>query len=159
MKITLSTIILSLGILMSNLYAQMPGNMTPPDFNAEKAAGIFQYDIEKVIKKLKIIDDYTKSKVTESLNHYNSKMYELSILHAATFQKLEADFDRNVQIAMRNRDRNQMNGVKAEIQRIIPPIRLQVQNEEKFLNNAMADFLTVKQNKKWLRYQNGKKTN
>jgi transcriptional regulator of met regulon len=125
---------------MSNLYAQMPGNMTPPDFNAEKAAGIFQYDIEKVIKKLKIIDDSTKSKVTESLNHYNSKMYELSILHAATFQKLEADFDRNVQIAMRNRDRNQMNGVKAEIQRIIPPIRLQVQNEEKFLNNAMADF-------------------
>jgi hypothetical protein len=159
MKITLSTIILSLGILMSNLYAQMPGNMTPPDFNAEKAAGIFQYDIEKVIKKLKIIDDSTKSKVSESLNHYNSKMYELSILHAATFQKLEADFDRNVQIAMRNRDRNQMNGVKAEIQRIIPPIRLQVQNEEKFLNNAMADFLTVKQNKKWLRYQNGKKTN
>ena len=137
----------------------MPGNMTPPDFDAEKAAGIFQYDIEKVIKKLKIIDDSTKSKVTESLNHYNSKMYELSILHAATFQKLEADFDRNVQIAMRNRDRNQMNGVKAEIQRIIPPIRLQVQNEEKFLNNAMADFLTVKQNKKWLRYQNGKKTN
>jgi hypothetical protein len=137
----------------------MPGNMTPPDFNAEKAAGIFEYDIEKVIKKLAIIDDSTKSKVTESLNHYNSKMYELSILHAATFQKLEADFDRNVQIAMRNRDRNQMNGVKAEIQRIIPPIRLQVQNEEKFLNNAMADFLTVKQNKKWLRYQNGKKTN
>jgi hypothetical protein len=72
------------------------------------------------------------------LNQYNSKMYELSILHAATFQKLEADFDRNVQIAMRNRDRSQMNGVKAEIQRIIPPIRMQVQNEEKLLNDAMA---------------------
>ena len=78
----------------------MPGNMTPPDFNAEKAAGIFQYEIEKVIKKLKIIDDSTKSKVSESLNHYNSKMYELSILRAATFQKLEADFYRNVQIAI-----------------------------------------------------------
>jgi hypothetical protein len=47
MKIPLSTIIFSLCILMSNLYAQMPGNMTPPDFNAEKAAGIFEYDIEK----------------------------------------------------------------------------------------------------------------
>ena len=52
-----------------------------------------------------------------------------------------------------------MNGVKADIQRIVPPIRMQVQNEEKLLNNAMADFLTEKQNKKWLRYQNGKKTN
>jgi hypothetical protein len=157
MKITLSTIILSLGILISNLYAQMPGNMSPPDFNAEKAAGIFEYDIEKVIKKLKIIDDSTKSKVAESLNQYNSKMYELSILHAATFQKLEADFDKNVQIAMRNRDRSQMNGVKAEIQRIIPPIRMQVQDEEKLLNAAMAGFLTEKQNKKWLKYQEGKK--
>jgi hypothetical protein len=159
MKITLSTIILSLGILMSNLYAQMPGNMSPPDFNAEKAAGIFEYDIEKVIKKLKIIDDSTKSKVSESLNQHNSKMYELSILHAATFQKLEADFDRNVQIAMRNRDRYQMNGVKAEIQRIIPPIRMQVQNEEKLLNDAMANYLNEKTYKKWLRYQDAKKSN
>jgi hypothetical protein len=157
MKITLSTIILSLGMLISNLYAQMPGNMSPPDFNAEKAAGIFEYDIEKVIKKLAIVDDSTKSKVAESLNQYNSKMYELSILHTATFQKLEADFDKNVQIAMRNRDRSQMNGVKAEIQRIIPPIRMQVLDEEKLLNAAMAGFLTEKQNKKWLKYQEGKK--
>jgi hypothetical protein len=84
-------------------------------------------------------------------------MYELSILHTATFQKLEADFDKNVQIAMRNRDRSQMNGVKAEIQRIIPPIRMQVLDEEKLLNAAMAGFLTEKQNKKWLKYQEGKK--
>jgi len=145
-------------MLISNLYAQMPGNMSPPDFNAEKAAGIFEYDIEKVIKKLAIVDDSTKSKVAESLNQYNSKMYELSILHTATFQKLEADFDKNVQIAMRNRDRSQMNGVKAEIQRIIPPIRMQVLDEEKLLNAAMAGFLTEKQNKKWLKYQEGKKT-
>jgi hypothetical protein len=67
MKITLSTIILSLGMLISNLYAQMPGNMSPPDFNAEKAAGIFEYDIEKVIKKLAIVDDSTKSKVARKL--------------------------------------------------------------------------------------------
>jgi hypothetical protein len=106
-----------------------------------------------VIKKLKIIDDSTKAKVSESLNHYNSKMYELSILHAATFQKLEADFDRNLQIAIRNRDRNQMNGVKAEIQRIIPPIRMQVQDEEKLLNDVMANYLNEKTYKKWLRYQ------
>ena len=144
-------------MLISNLYAQMPGNMSPPDFNAEKAAGIFEYDIEKVIKKLAIVDDSTKSKVAESLNQYNSKMYELSILHTATFQKLEADFDKNVQIAMRNRDRSQMNGVKAEIQRIIPPIRMQVLDEEKLLNAAMAGFLTEKQNKKWLKYKEGKK--
>jgi hypothetical protein len=50
-----------------------------------------------------------------------------------------------------------MKGVKAEIQRIIPPIRMQVLDEEKLLNAAMAKFLTENQNKKWLKYQKGKK--
>jgi hypothetical protein len=159
MKITLSTIILSLGMLISNLYGQMPGHMSPPDFNAEKAAGIFQYDIEKVIKKLKIIDDSLMAKVSESLNDYNSKMNSLSLLHTATFQKLEADFDKNIQIAISNRDRSQMAGVKAKIQRIIPPIRKQVQEYEELLNSKMANYLTEAQNKKWLKYQNGKKSN
>jgi hypothetical protein len=158
MKNTSATIVFGLGILISTLYGQMPGSMSPPDFNAEKAAGIFQYDIEKVIKKLKIVDDSAKVKISESLIEYNNKMYELSVLHSATFQKLEADFDSNVQIAMRNRDRDQMNGVKAEIQRIIPPIRMKVQKEEKLLNDKMANFLTEKQNNKWIRYQEGMKS-
>jgi hypothetical protein len=157
MKITLSIIIYSMGILMSNLYAQMPGNISPPDFKAEKAAGIFEYDIEKVINKLKIIDDSTKIKVSESLSDYNSKMYNLLIQHTTIFIELEADFDRNLKIAMRNRDRNQMDGVKAKIQQIIPPIRLKVYNEENVLNDKMANLLTEKQYKKWLRYQKGKK--
>lgn len=150
------TMILYLSLLEVNA---QPGNMSPPDFNAEKAAGIFQYDIEKVIKKLKIIDDSLMAKVTESLNDYNSKMNSLSLLHATTFQELEADFDKNVQIAMRNRDRSQMDGVKAKIQRIIPPIRKQVQEYEELLNSKMANYLTESQNKKWLKYQNGKKSN
>jgi NurA-like 5'-3' nuclease len=155
MKKSISTILLGLGILISNLY----GQMSPPNFNAEKAAGIFQYDIEKVIKKMKIIDDSLIAKVTESLNDYNSKMDSLSLIHATTFQELEADFDKNVQIAMRNRDRSQMDGVKAKIQRIIPPIRKQVQEYEELLNSKMANYLTESQNKKWLKYQNGKKSN
>jgi hypothetical protein len=155
---TIATIIFGLGILISTLYGQMPGSMSPPDFNAEKAAGIYLYDIEKVIKKLKIIDDSAKVKISESLIEYNNIMYDLSVLHSATFQKLEADFDRNVQIAMRNRDRNQMNGVKAEIQRIIPPIRMQVQEEEKLLNDVMANYINEKTYKKWLRYQEGMKS-
>jgi hypothetical protein len=159
MKKSITTILLVLGILISNLYGQMPGDMSPPDFNAEKAAGIFQYDIEKVIKKMKIIDDSLIAKVTESLNNYNSKMNSLSLLHATTFQELEADFDKNVQIAMSNRDRSQMDGVKAKIQRIIPPIRKQVQEYEELLNNKMANYLTESQNKKWLRYQNAIKAN
>jgi hypothetical protein len=149
------TMILYLSVLEVN--AQL-GNLNPPDFNAEKAAGIFQYDIEKVTKKLKIIDDSLLVKVSKSLNDYNNKMDSLSLLHAATFQKLEAEFDKNIQIAMSNRDRNQMDSIKAKIQRIIPPIRKQVQEYEEMLNDKMVIYLTESQNKKWLGYQNGKKT-
>jgi hypothetical protein len=129
----------------------------PPDFNAQKAAGIFQYDIDKVMKSLKISDDTTKQKISEALIAYNNEMFQLSTEHASTFQELEDEFDRNVQIAMQRRDRSQMDGVKAKIERIIPPIRMQVATEEKILNDAMAMILTEKQNEKWLKYQRRKK--
>lgn len=46
----------------------------PPDFDAEKAASIFYYDIEQVIKKLKIsTDGMDNKKVTEALMTYNNK--------------------------------------------------------------------------------------
>jgi hypothetical protein len=69
------------------------------------------------------------------------------------------EFDKNVQIAMQRRDRSQMDGVKAKIKQVIPPIRKQVVAEEKVLNDAMAMLLTEKQNVKWLKYQSQKKGN
>jgi hypothetical protein len=141
-----------LGFYTSAINAQQP-----PVFNAEKAAGIFEYDIDEVAKKLKITDDTARQQASEALNAYNNKMFDLSIEHASTFQELEGEFDRNVQIAMQRRDRSQMNGVKAKIQEVIPPIRMQVAAEEKILNDVMAMLLTEKQNDKWLKYQKQKK--
>jgi hypothetical protein len=153
--ITLSTICLS--IILSNLYGQNSGGMSPPDFNAEKAAGIFQYDIDEVVKKIKIVDSIHQNAVTAALSEYNKEMDELSLLNASEFRNLEDDFDRNIQIAIRNRDRSQMDGVKAEIQRIIPPIRNQVIQHEKALNESMALIVSDQQYQKWLKYQERKR--
>ena len=141
-----------LGLCISEINAQQP-----PDFNAETAAGLFEYDVEEVIEKLKIADDTTMQTVTKALNTYNSKIFDLSMEHASTFKALEDEFDKNVQIAMQRRDRSQMNGVKAKIQQVIPPIRMQVGAEENVLNEAMIILLTEKQNDKWLKYQKRKK--
>jgi len=46
-----------------------------------------------------------------------------------------------------------MNGVKEEIQRVIPPIRMEVMAEEKVLNESLAEMLSIKQNDRWLKYQ------
>jgi hypothetical protein len=134
-----------------NLQAQQP-----PDFNAQKAAGIFEYNIEEVIKKLNITDEIAKQKISESLKIYNNKMFDLSIEHEQTFKELENEFDQNVKIAMQKKDRSQMDDVKAKTKKVLPPIRKQVVAEEKILNDALAMVLSQKQNDKWLKYQKQK---
>jgi preprotein translocase subunit Sec63 len=66
---------------------------------------------------------------------------------------LEKEFDKNVKIAIQNRDRSQMSGMKIKIKKIIPPIRYEVFEHEKVLNEALESILTEKQNNKWLKYQ------
>ncbi len=152
------TLCIGFCLLLRSAYCQMPGGaMSPPDFDAARAAGIFNYDIEKVIKKLKLKDSPLKKEATEALYVYNIKMSELSSEHALTFRKLNDDFDRNVQIAMQRRDPSVMQEVRAEIEANIPPIRQEVAKHEKILNEAMASFLSDEQNKKWLKYQKQKR--
>ncbi|MEM9717794.1 MAG: hypothetical protein AAGA10_01005 [Bacteroidota bacterium] len=152
------TLMLCLSLLASLSIGQMAGGgMAPPEFHAEKAAGIFYYDADQVIKKMKITDEQDKLKVIEALFAYNGKMSELSTENAPVFRELENEFNRNVKIAMQNRDRSQMDGVREKIKGTIPPIKMQVFEVEKVLNNTMRLILSDKQNKKWLKYQGRKK--
>ncbi|MEO0582367.1 MAG: hypothetical protein AAF135_09115 [Bacteroidota bacterium] len=156
---TIISLILGISLLMFDLQAQSPGGgMTPPDFDAKKAAGIFQYDLDKVLKKLKVKETPDQQVVAEALATYNGKMAALSFTHAATFKELENAFDRNVQIAMQNRDRSQMSGVLSMIKEILPPIKRQVEAEERVLNEALAAVLSEKQNEKWIKYQRRKRS-
>ena len=143
-----------LGLSTPEINAQQP-----PDFNAKKAAGLITYELDEVVNRLKIKNLNGQIEIGKALKVYNTKADELSFANAATFQELEDEFDRNVQIAMQRRDRSQMDGVKTKIQQVIPPIRKQILAEEKVLNEMMASILTEKQNKKWLRYQSQKKGN
>ena len=146
-------LLLSLGIFGNTLFAQM----SPPDFNAIEVAGLTKYDSDKVLKKLKITDDSIKSKVIQKINSYNIEIDSLLLLHAGTLENLEKEFDINVKIAFQNRDPGQMDGVKAKIKQIIPPIRFEMYEFEKVLNEGIAQILTEKENKKWIKYQERKK--
>ena len=143
-----------LGLCIPEINAQQP-----PDFNAKKAAGLINYELDEVVAKLKIEDLDSRIEIGKALKKYNTKVDELSFANATTFKDLEAEFDRNVKIAMQRRDRSQMNGVKTKIQQVIPPIRNQILSEELVLNKMMASILTKKQNKKWLKYQSQQKGN
>ncbi|MHB0753858.1 hypothetical protein [Polaribacter sp. M15] len=124
----------------------------PPNFNALKRAGIEKYDSEKINKKLKVTEEKLKGQITRHIQIYNQEMDNLLLLHSDTLKDLENEFDRNVRIAMQNRDPSQMDGVKAKIEKIIPPIRLDVQKFKKHLNIELNKILNEKQYKKWLKY-------
>ena len=147
-------LILLCNIVGQSLLAQMPaGGMTPPEFNAIEKARLVTYDEEKVIKKLKIIEDSIINEVSNHIATYNSAIDDILLLHAQTLRDLEKEFDRNLKIAMQNRDRSQMSGVKNKIKEIIPSIRYEVSKHEKVLNESFKNVLTEKQFKKWLKYQ------
>ncbi len=149
MKLKYFILLFTLGIFGNPLFAQM----SSPDFNAVEAAGLIKYDSDKVIRKLKIQEDSIKTELSEYIQAYNQEMDNLLLIHGNTFVELENEFDRNVKIAFQNRDRSQMDGVKAKIKQIIPPVRYEVNEFEKALNESLAQILTEKENKKWLRYQ------
>lgn len=142
-------LLFALGFFGNTLLAQM----TPPEFNSVEVAGLIKYDSDKVIRKLKIQEDSIKRLVSKHIQTYNQEIDKLLLIHGNTLEELENEFDRNVKIAFQNRDRSQMNGVKAKIKQIIPPIRYEVYEHEKVLNEGMAELLTKKQTKKWLKYQ------
>lgn len=131
--------------------------MTPPEFDAEKAAGIFMYENEEVLKKLKIESSESKNAINQALNAYNNIMFDLITKNTFLFETLEARFDQNIKIAMQNRNPSIMDGVKAEIKKSIPPIRKEVMEEEIKLNKKMEAILSEKKNAKWLKYQKGVK--
>jgi len=155
MKQKYSILLFTLVIFANTLLAQM----APPEFNAFQAAGIIKYDAEKVISKIKIQEDSVKILVSKYIQTYNRKMDSLLLINGNTLTELENEFDRNVKIAFQNRDRSQMDGIKTKTKQIIPPIRYEVQQFEKVLNESLAQTLTETENKKWLKYQKKKKTN
>lgn len=149
-------LLLSFSIVGQTLLAQMPGigAMSPPEFNAIEKARLVTYDTEKVIKKLKVTDESIAEEIINHLQNYNIEINNILSTHSNTLADLESEFDRNVKIAIQNRDRSQMSAVKGKIKQIIPPIRDEVYEHEKVLNEALENILTEKQNKKWLKYQN-----
>lgn len=153
MKLKYLTPLFTTFFLANTLFAQM----SPSDFNAVEAAGLIKYDSERVIKKLKIQEDSIIILVSKHIQTYNQEMENLIFIHGNTLKELENEFDRNVKIAFQNRDRSQMDGVKAKIKQTIPPIRYEVNEFEKALNESLAQIITEKENNKWLKYQKSKK--
>ena len=123
------------------------------EFNSLEMAGIIKHDAQKVIKKLNITEESTTKETVKHLQDYNAKMDELSVIHSKTLEDLKIEFSKKMQIAIQNRDRGQMSEVRDMLKEIIPPIRQEVNEYRKVLNESLESILSEKQNKKWLKHQ------
>lgn len=152
-----------------NLNRQFTGEQKMEMPKATDIAGVFYYDVKKVIKKLKIKNDEAKVVVSKALKEYNFKIKEISFLNKDNFKALDIlmkprrgmrrmpkdgkNFQNDDDI-----DNDENRGYfRQKIGKIIRPIRRDIQENELVLNTVLNSVLSAKQNKKWLKYQKQQK--
>lgn len=137
------------------------------EFKASDVAGIFYYDIEKVIKKIKVKNEETQNKVKKALKDYNFKIKEIAFLNSDKFNDLDEIMKTEKGTQRRQFNRNENNddddlenpvtnkkeGIRSKVQKIIRPVREEIRENEEILNETLEAILSKKQNKKWLKYQ------
>lgn len=130
------------------------------EFNAAEVAGIFYYDVPKVLRKLKIKDNSVDTQVRNSLRTYNVKVKEIAFLNKENFDDLNAIM-KTASSANRintgSANNNQNNGInlRKKVSELIRPIRTKIISLEENLNKSLNAVLNEKQLKKWIKYQKG----
>ncbi|WP_298880987.1 hypothetical protein [uncultured Polaribacter sp.] len=159
-----------IAFLTLNVFAQPPGgrgrrgdgqgpssnnNQKAQKFNASNVAGIFYYDIEKAIKKTKVKKEEKQLSVKKIIKNYNLKIKEISFLNSQKF----SDLNLVVNSGSKNILPEERMKMRKKVNEIIRPIRDEIHELEKELNNNLEEILTEKQFKKWLKYQKKQKEN
>ena len=165
--------------LTFNLYAQPPGggggrrsqgqnpqseqSQEVKKFSASDAAGLFYYDIEKVVKKIKVKDEKSQYAVKKALRNYNFRIKEILFLNSENLSGLDLVISSLPKPSKEERNQSsedksaENNDRRKIIGNIIGPIRKEVKVHETELNQILEDILSEKQQKKWLKYQKSKK--
>ena len=118
-------------------------------FKASDAAGIFYYEIEKVVKKVKIKDDVLKAKISKFIKNYNHKIREISFLNSVNFSDLDVIVNSK---SLRKNEEGRAE-MRKNIDKIIRPVRDSIHENEIDLNQNFESVLSEKQLKKWLKLQ------
>lgn len=122
-------------------------------FNSRNFVGIFYYDKEEVLKKVKIKKLDKEGVVIKALKTYNKHIENLAFLENDQFNKTDKKVEETVIIAKQNKNFEAIKEMRQNIKKALKPIRQEIKREEKKLNDKMVAVLSDKQLKKWLKYQ------
>lgn len=152
-----------------------------PEFKASQVAGIFSYDDNEAVKKIKIKgkDNQLILSVRKAISKYNNNIQEIALLNKDNFDTLNVFMNTIMKSAMSSRgqgqqsnsgmqrgggmqdDNDMQNNDSKDVMRNamqlskekIEPAKRAVEQEERKLNNKLEAILNEKQYKKWLKYQ------
>ena len=141
------------------------------EFNAAKVAGIFNYDDEAAIKKIKIKKKHKDLtlKVRKAIEKYNIRVNEIALLNKDNFDTLNVYVNAKMKAMQSSRGKNQSGSrmdrsdtssndskddpERAKIKQKIDPAKKEVKVAEGKLNTHLESILSEKQYGKWLKYQ------
>jgi hypothetical protein len=130
-----------------------------PEYDPAKAAGIKDYDVKGVLKKLKIKNDPVSATVQKAIENYNNEMNTLNLLHTGIFDELKMLVALTQKQAMETKDFSGMRETQKHLNATLEPIRKKVEVIENSLNDKLNTELSEDQFKRWVKYkkQKGKK--
>ncbi|MCK0132206.1 hypothetical protein MWU59_11910 [Flavobacteriaceae bacterium F08102] len=123
-------------------------------YNAEREAGILRYDIEEVLKKLKIKPTDTKAeKITSLLKSYDAKIENIQLMYRATFTEMDLVVEAKKTEMRSSNNPDLYQDLQEYISKNLKPVQAQVTPHVLKLNEEMQTILTAKQLQKWLKLQ------
>lgn len=146
-------LLLTLLLFSSILIAQRQNGQKRPNFDASKVVGIFYYEENKAINKIKIKQKELKYSVKKAIISYNSKIKEISFLKNSELNGV-TDLVNATKIGS---NRGALGDFRTRVNKILSPIRDSIQSFEKVLNENLKEKLSKKQFKNWLKFQKKKK--
>ncbi len=129
------------------------GASTPQKFDAAVEVGIFYYEEEKAMKKVKVKQKALKYTMKREIIAYNSKIKEISFLKSAELNEVNTI----INSTSPNTDRGILADLRTRIQKVMNPIKDSIKSFEVRLNSNLKKQLSNKQYKNWLKYQKRKK--
>lgn len=143
--------LLIIGLLFSSiLIAQRPKGQ---NFDASKVVGIFYYEEDRAIKKIKIKQKNLKYRVKKAIISYNSKIKEISFLKDGELKAVSNLVNSTKSLG----NRGELGDFRIRVNKVLSPIRDSIKSLEKKLNTNLKEQLSKKQFKNWLKFQKKKK--
>ena len=122
-------------LISSILIAQRQNTQKRQNFDASKVVGIFYYEEDKAIKRIKIKQKELKYRVKKAIISYNSKIKEISFLKNVELKGVT----NLVNATKMGSNRGALSDFRTRVNKVLSPIRDSIQSFEKRLNETLKE--------------------